>query len=82
MTTMFIYADAQSSLGRATRVSTLFSHKSSDPQELAFKEGESLSILSRPSQSKYWWLAENARKEQGIVPYTHLGLHCRYKAAL
>lgn len=41
------------------------------PDELSFGIGDVLIILE-PSEVRYWYIAENANHERGIVPVTFL----------
>ena len=69
-----ILLDLHRELGRDNNgvVYTLFSRRAKDSDELGFTDGEQLTILHR-SDEEQWWLAENTKGKQGLVPYTFLG---------
>ena len=66
--------DLHRELGRDNNgvVYTLFSRRAKDSDELGFTDGEQLTILHR-SDEEQWWLAENAKGKEGLVPCTFLG---------
>ena len=74
--TTHTYTDLHRELGRENNgvVYTLFSRQAKDADELSFTDGEQLTILHR-SDEEQWWLAENGKGKQGLVPCTFLGPH-------
>lgn len=66
--------DLHRELGRENNgvVYTLFSRQAKDTDELGFTDGEQLTILHR-SDEEQWWLAENTKGKQGLIPCTFLG---------
>ena len=82
----FYYADSETNIGVANNgeVYALFSHTSSDLDELSFNEGELLIISDHGDcgAGEQWWMAVNATGQRGLVPCTFLGPQCRHNVVL
>ena len=53
------------------RVMAIFSYSTSNPEELSFKEGDSITVIGPSDDSTLWWLGMlNGRV--GLFPYNYI----------
>ncbi|XP_054770704.2 cytoplasmic protein NCK2-like [Lytechinus pictus] len=53
-------------------VTTLYAFKARTEEELNFENGESLDIISNPSDDQDWWRARNKKGNTGLVPSNYV----------